>query len=62
MRPGEVVLHKSWNIPVLLIKFYKNLEKHPSTLATYTRSCWEVLIDGDVELVYESELEAIDGN
>ena len=45
MKIGEVYLHKEWNTPVVLLSKYK--------------SYYEVLVDGEIELLLESEIKKI---
>jgi|TARA_R110001583_G_scaffold5598_11_gene30107 hypothetical protein len=53
MNIGDVVLHKAWSEPVLLVSRW---ERAPD------RIYWEVLLEGNIELVKENELEIINGS
>ncbi len=50
MKSGDVVLHKSWgDTPVLLLSKHE-MDEPP-------RIYWEVLVDGDLELIKDSEIK-----
>jgi hypothetical protein len=52
MKTGDVVMHKKWKEPVLLVTSYK--------LDNKKEIYWEILIDGELELVKRSELKEIE--
>tara|TARA_E500000331_G_scaffold345397_1_gene382911 strand:+ start:1782 stop:1958 length:177 start_codon:yes stop_codon:yes gene_type:complete len=53
MKEGDVVYHRAWKIPVLLVR------KWSPQVVDFPRTYWEVLLDGEIELVKQSEIEEL---